>query len=391
MPDRHPTFLGVAVPPSRTVKNAAVRGLRRICYAGLDSVELRREVRRRLEVLIPSEAFTFATTDPDTGLLTHAVSEGVPRSVYRSWIDHLYPYRVAAEVLDMVRVGPTVTAECSEMVRDVLAPGGLRYDLRGVLCEQDGPVGFVCLLRETGSGEFHREEVRLLEEILPHLTRGLVSATLLDQATTLAPQPTANGRTPQNGTSPVPTGDAPSGPGVILLDDAGVVQTRNAAARRFLADLSDSGDGPDGVPSCVASVVGRLLHLHRNGGSDPDLPLEAHLRARGHSGRWYSIRASLTEPDPAGRSSTIVLISRATSREIAPILARLYGLTPREREILVLAARGWSTKRMSQQLEISSYTVQEHVGNACAKVGVRTRRELLARIFFDGYAGNFGA
>jgi DNA-binding CsgD family transcriptional regulator len=48
-----------------------------------------------------------------------------------------------------------------------------------------------------------------------------------------------------------------------------------------------------------------------------------------------------------------------------------------------LVAQGASTKDVSQALYISEYTVQDYLSNAFDKVGVRGRRALLKRLFFD--------
>ena len=66
------------------------------------------------------------------------------------------------------------------------------------------------------------------------------------------------------------------------------------------------------------------------------------------------------------------------------ILARLYGLSPRERDVLARVVRGESTKQIAAALGLSAYTVQDHVDSACIKVGVRGRRALVAKLFFDG-------
>lgn len=50
-------------------------------------------------------------------------------------------------------------------------------------------------------------------------------------------------------------------------------------------------------------------------------------------------------------------------------------ITPREREILVLLARGMSNVAIGQRLYISAATVKFHVGNVMQKLGARRRAE----------------
>jgi DNA-binding NarL/FixJ family response regulator len=50
-------------------------------------------------------------------------------------------------------------------------------------------------------------------------------------------------------------------------------------------------------------------------------------------------------------------------------------LTGREREILELLARGWSNRRISQELTIAEITVRTHVSHIFGKLGVRNRVE----------------
>lgn len=94
----------------------------------------------------------------------------------------------------------------------------------------------------------------------------------------------------------------------------------------------------------------------------------------------------LAEPDATGECSTVVVVQPSTPRERAAILTRLYDLSQREREVTAAVARGESTKRIAARLGVSPHTVKEHLDRACAKIGVRGRKALVAKLFFDGYA-----
>ena len=50
-------------------------------------------------------------------------------------------------------------------------------------------------------------------------------------------------------------------------------------------------------------------------------------------------------------------------------------LTGREREVLKMLARGWSNRRISQELAISEMTVRTHVSHVLGKLGVHNRVE----------------
>ena len=63
--------------------------------------------------------------------------------------------------------------------------------------------------------------------------------------------------------------------------------------------------------------------------------------------------------------------------------ASAYGLSERERAVVDLVVQGACTKEISRALYISEYTVQDHLSNVFDKVGVRSHRALIKRLFFD--------
>jgi DNA-binding CsgD family transcriptional regulator len=59
-------------------------------------------------------------------------------------------------------------------------------------------------------------------------------------------------------------------------------------------------------------------------------------------------------------------------------------LSPREREIVRLVAKGLPNKAIADVLDISLWTVATHLRRIFAKLGVGTRAEMVARIFEGG-------
>jgi DNA-binding CsgD family transcriptional regulator len=61
-------------------------------------------------------------------------------------------------------------------------------------------------------------------------------------------------------------------------------------------------------------------------------------------------------------------------------------LSAREREIVRLVAAGETGPEIADQLHISHATVRTHVRNAMAKVGARSRAQLVAKALGNGHA-----
>lgn len=83
-------------------------------------------------------------------------------------------------------------------------------------------------------------------------------------------------------------------------------------------------------------------------------------------GRWTLV-------DSFNRDGSLYIIAREPGTPPGGVAA----LTPREREIVVLIARGLTTKEVAYELGISDATVRVLVGRAAAKLGTTGRAALL--------------
>lgn len=172
-----------------------------------------------------------------------------------------------------------------------------------------------------------------------------------------------------------------SAPGVLILDYTNRPTLRTPSATAWLADLRDLGlSAPDDIP---LSIIGLAWTLRQSRHRER---LQQHVRVRGLSGRWYILRASLSIPNASGDSSVVVVIRPAMPLEVAALLTQLYGFSAREREVIAAVARGEATKNIAASLGLSPHTVTEHIDRACDKLGVRGRKALVAKLFFEGYA-----
>jgi DNA-binding CsgD family transcriptional regulator len=176
-------------------------------------------------------------------------------------------------------------------------------------------------------------------------------------------------------------------PGVILFDSKGVLRYANQDARDLLLSLRWGDQEKDKqrfyLPSELAGFVDKMV-------KEPiqDSPFnEPFLHSAVISSSWgipISLRGFLLRPSEKGNGhhQFLVLVELiAESREInLPQIQKRFTLTDRETEVLKWVGAGCSNQEISEKLFISIYTIKDHIKHLKSKLGVPSRKLLVATI-----------
>lgn len=366
-----------AIPTRQTTRAArnTEREIIHLCHAGLDSRTLRIETLRLCGRVVPTAAACCVTTDPATLLLiggdVHSfepqATAGFVNNEYLqddfNKFHHIAQQRQPVSTLHIATQGNPMR---SRRFREMLKPQGLGNELRAVVRSGGAVWGALCLHREARNQDFTDADIAFITAIAPHIAAGLRQATLL--AASAEP--------------------ADNAPGLLLLADDLTVLSATPAAELLLAEISDKGYWPQGnvLPLPVCTAVAKLQALGRETQPTQTTQPGAHenpsVRLRTRAGRWLTLHASRTIQAP---DQIAVIIEQATPNDVVPYVLQAYALTTREQEVAALVLKGLSTDDIAARLCISTLTVQQHLKAIFDKMGVRSRRELVAQVFAQSY------
>jgi DNA-binding CsgD family transcriptional regulator len=109
------------------------------------------------------------------------------------------------------------------------------------------------------------------------------------------------------------------------------------------------------------------------------------LRARTRTGRWLTVTAEVTDSRQQAPRDVGIVVQPSRPAEIAQIVGAAHGLTPRETDVVLQIAAGRTNQEIARSLELSPYTVGDHLKSVYSKLGVATRGELTSKLFQDYY------
>lgn len=339
----------------------------RLLHSSLDLHAFFDAADRALATVLPFDSACWLSLDPATLLPTSHFTREFGGEHVMALAANEYLEEDANRFAALARapqpVGVLSAATQGQFTRSpryvsVLAPHGYADgdELRAVFLTGDSAWGCVALHRRYAM--FDERDIGLVAGLAGLIAEGIRRAIL---TTALA----AGG-----GTDP---------PGLIVLGTDRSVESVTSTAERWLAEMIDSTGSSAAVPLIVMTVADQA---RRAGAGTTDDVATARVPTR--TGRWLLLHAFLLDGAQQGRVG--VMLYPAAQPDVAQLIVEAYGLSRRERDVTRLVLRGLSTREIADALHVSPYTVQDHLKVIFDKMGVRSRREMVAQLFFRHYA-----
>ncbi len=374
--------------PTTLTSERVRRDVEVVSRAGLDIETFLEEATASVQRAVPWVAACLGTHDPSTHMLTSARKYGHLRQ--ENSHDHEFG------ILEYGGVEPTAF---TELARAEVPAAGVHLLTRGELERsermsrfmvphfgfgdearvifRDGADGrgrawgAMALFRGSDEAPFDLAEIEFLASLSSMFARGVRTGVLARIGDVVA----------------APHGPT-RGPAVLVVDaDDQVVQASLGFEDR-LGELIEGEAASDPIAP-VSALVGAARRYAR--GEQEHLP---RARVRSTSGMWLVLHASplsgLRQRGGERQGDIVVTIEEARPPEIVPLVVAAFDLTPRERDVTQLVLQGVDTKEIAGALHLSTYTVQDHLKSIFDKADVRSRRELISRIYFDQYVPRMG-
>jgi DNA-binding CsgD family transcriptional regulator len=347
----------------------------RLAAAQLVPEILGRELIASIRRAIPFLGWCFAVADPETLVIASAVAENpairnLGRFFELEYAEDVNCYRDLVTQRSPVRSLYSATGgdlRRSARWREIYQASGLADELRMVLVLDGRCWGFIELLREQDERPFSEEESIFLARLIPQVAASLKRSFMADL-------PDAQPGEPR--TAP--------GPGTVILDRDFREIAVTPEAEEWMSRIRSPSDGPF-TPTAVLAVAARVRSLRT---ARPLPGEEPRVRVRSLTGEWVTISASPLNGASALGGAIAVTLS-GSGAEAGNLLMEACGLTARERELASLVLKGFSNREIADRLFLSPYTVGDHLKAILEKVGVHSKRELIASALGSGVREGF--
>jgi len=333
--------------------------LERLSESSLDCESIQRETIAELQRVVGFDRWCWPFADsvtllPLSGLADHDYGPGLPRALELEYSDD--PFASKQVLARRANSAGSLSAETggdlalSSRWDEVMRPVGIG-DVAAVACRDAlGCWGWIEAYRDGADRLFDADDLELLARVGPSLgsalRRGFMAAT---------------------GSEPLEA----SPPGVIVLNSDLTLLSSTAGARAWIDAL------PAAALFASWGMLPAVVYPVATVSRTPDASNGAHALERAVDGRWVMIEAAPLEGDEGGKIA--VTLRDASPTETFDVFCHAYALSERERQVVAALIDGLDTHAVTERLFISRHTVQDHLKSVFQKVGIHSRRELLAR------------
>lgn len=335
----------------------ARRDITALARAGLDVADLHTAASELVGRVVGWDLTCWAAIDPETLVFSSMVGQSAIPAQYEHILAETEYSGTAAHSFAELARRPTAVARLSDLphrdyvrhrrLNEVWRPLGAEHELR-MACLVDGSCWAAAGLIRGGS-DFTDREVEFMRAISPAIAAA-TRATVRHEARGDA-------------------GTADDGqPAIIVASEDGQLQSMTPAARQWQGRLDQIAPGRFHV--LLRAVIAGTSASHSG-------TFQARIRTA--QGGMVLLSGSRLIGDATNQ--LVVSIEPAAGPHLMRLLLAAYGLTPRERDIVREVMAGHPTTAIAAKLFISPHTVQDHLKSIFAKVGVRSRGELIAHLY----------
>ena len=177
--------------------------------------------------------------------------------------------------------------------------------------------------------------------------------------------------------------------GIILFNSTGHLLFMNTEAQAFirkLQPLSTRENGacliPEKIHAVVRDLVGRLLHCDHPKDCE-SIQVE---RLCFVNDQRLLLRGFCIPDEPLAQNSRFLIIMEKLNQQKLECpdadMQQRYHLTEREQMVIIYLMLGFTNKEIAGRMNLSEYTVKEHLKRIMHKTKTTTRTGLLARMIF---------
>jgi DNA-binding CsgD family transcriptional regulator len=194
---------------------------------------------------------------------------------------------------------------------------------------------------------------------------------------------------PLNGRKPLQGLQQQAATGVILFNSTGQLLFMNNEAQALIQQLQplltrENGTCliPQEIHTVVRDLISRLMHCNHPKDCE-SIQVERLCFA---SDQRLLLRGLCIPDEPLARNSRFLVIMEKLNQQKLECpdanIQQRYHLTEREQMVIIYLMLGFTNKEIANRMNLSEYTVKEHLKRIMHKTKTTTRTGLLARMIF---------